>query len=326
MSFICSQLFVKLPYPKDSCAGKTVIVTGSNTGLGKEAVRHYIRLGAALVIIAVRNLEKGAKARDDIIQTTKCSANRLQVWELDMASYASVKAFAERATNELDRIDIVNANAGLAAAAYTVSEGNETMITVNFISTYYLLALLMPKLRHVAAQYAIRPTFCITGSGAHAHTTFPQKSAPEGQLIARCNDKATFEAHATEQYPVSKLLPLLALRHLAVLHPADSKDFPVTVNNPSPGLCISELARDANSFLFWLFRMIFARSTEVGSRTVVHGGSAGKETHGLYLEDCKVGKPSAIVNGQSGADLAKRVWDELSAVLEGVEPGVMKNF
>lgn len=57
-SFLYSQLIQTLPYPKASFAGKSVIVTGSNVGLGKEAAR----LGASPLILAVRSLEKGNAA------------------------------------------------------------------------------------------------------------------------------------------------------------------------------------------------------------------------------------------------------------------------
>ena len=55
LAMIRSQLFASLEYPTTSCEGKTIIVTGSNTGLGKEAARHFARLGADKVILAVRN-------------------------------------------------------------------------------------------------------------------------------------------------------------------------------------------------------------------------------------------------------------------------------
>ncbi|KAJ2993561.1 hypothetical protein NUW58_g1800 [Xylaria curta] len=323
-NFIWSQLFTTLPYPEGRYEGKTIVVTGSNTGLGKEAVRHYIRLGADRVIIAVRSLEKGHAAKADIEQTTHCNPNIIQVWQLDMASYGSVQEFAERANKELNRIDIFNANAGLARDYYSTAEDNETMVTVNFISTFLLAALIMPKLKETATRYNIRPVFCITGSGVHHYTSFPQKIAPEGKLLDTINDRAFAEARIRDQYPVSKLLEVLALRRFAELHPADQ--YPVTVNIADPGLCHSELARESTGFAFWLFRQIFARTTEVGSRTIVHGGSAGAVTHGQFLSDCAVAQPSKLCLTPEGKELSRRVWSELETKLEAIRPGIVHNF
>lgn len=71
MGFLYSQFFVSLPYPKGSYIGKTIIVTRSNVGLGKEAARHYTRLRASRLILAVRSLDKGNAAKYDIEATTR---------------------------------------------------------------------------------------------------------------------------------------------------------------------------------------------------------------------------------------------------------------
>jgi NAD(P)-dependent dehydrogenase (short-subunit alcohol dehydrogenase family) len=281
-------------------------------------------MGASTLIIAVRSLDKGLAAKVDLEETIKCGPDVIQVWQLDMASYASVQSFAERVNNELDRVDIFNANAGLARRAYSMAEDNELMVTVNFVSTFLLAALVMPKLKDTAARYKTRPTFCITGSGAHCMTKFPQKTAPKGKLLTTVNDKDFVEANLDDQYPVSKLLEVLALRHFAKLYPVDK--YPVTVNIANPGLCHSELARDSPSFFFWLFRQVLARTTEVGSRTVVHGGSAGGETHGQYLDNCTIQPPSDLCLSPEGEELSRRVWSELEMKLEAIRPGIMNNF
>ncbi|GJC97687.1 short-chain dehydrogenase [Colletotrichum higginsianum] len=86
MSFLYSQLFKSLPYPQGSYAGKTVVITGSNVGLGKEAARHFARLGASKLILAVRSLDKGRVAKEDIEATTNCAKHVVEVWELDMSN------------------------------------------------------------------------------------------------------------------------------------------------------------------------------------------------------------------------------------------------
>ena len=238
MGFLYSQLIKSLPYPTGSYVGKTIIITGSNVGLGKEAARHYARMGASRLILAVRNLDAGHDAKHDIEDSTGCAPEVIQVWKIDMASYASVKKFAARVKDELDRVDIFHANAGLARNAYGMAEDNEEMITVNVVSTFLLAALVLPKLKDTATTFHVRPTLSITTSGTHAHTTLPQKAAPEGSLFAAINDKSTAQKHWDDQYPISKLLGVFAVRSFAEKHPADQ--YPVTINVVDPGLCHSE--------------------------------------------------------------------------------------
>lgn len=85
-------------------------MTGSNVGLGLEAARHFVRLGAEKVILAVRSIEKGEDAKKNIEQSEK-SSGVVEVWQLDLSSYESVKQFAKRADG-LKRIDAVVENAG----------------------------------------------------------------------------------------------------------------------------------------------------------------------------------------------------------------------
>ena len=87
------------------------------------------------------------------------------------------------------------------------------------------------------------------------------------------------------RYPVSKLLEVLYGRELAA-RIAKSKRPSVTVNLVNPGLCHSELAREAGWGLYF-FKLFFARTTEVGSRTLVSGGLAGTDSHGQYMDCCR---------------------------------------
>ena len=324
MGFLYSQLFKSLPYPTGSYAGKTIIITGGNAGLGKEAARHYVRLGAGKLILAVRSLDKGHAAKHDIEASTGCDPKLIQVWLLDMASYASVKKFAARVNVELDRVDIFHANAGVARSTYGLAEDNEEQITVNVVSTFLLAGLVLPKLKATAADYKTRPTLVLTSSGTHGHTTVPQKSAPDGGIFNALNDKETAEKHWNDQYPISKLLIVLGVRSITEKHPAAK--FPVTINVVDPGLCHSELGRDFPGWGFWLIKLVLARSTEYGSRPLLHAGSAGAISHGQYLEDSELSKPAPFVTSKEGKELQDRVWDELVKKLEVIEPGVTSNF
>lgn len=328
MHWLLGQFLIRPPYPTDSYAGKNIIVTGSNTGLGKEAARHYARLGARRIILAVRDLDKGYNAKHEIEDTTRCGQDILHVWRLDMASYTSVRAFATRAESELDRIDIAICNAGIATAKHTVVEGNEALFTVNCISTILLAGLLMPKLKASAARFNIQPILCITGSVAHTFTKFPEKTAPEGQILAELNKRAAQDktmAGREDLYSISKLLPIFAVRAIAKQCPINK--YPVLINIADPGLCWSGLARDFSTGIgIWLFMSVLARSTEVGSRTLVNGGAQDATSHGCYLSGCQIVEPSPMITGPGGNELQERVWAELVTKLEAIQPGVTSNF
>ncbi|OQO11624.1 hypothetical protein B0A48_03351 [Cryoendolithus antarcticus] len=314
-----SQLITKLPYPDGDYADKTVIVSGSNVGLGKEAARHYVRLGVKKLILAVRSIEKGEAAKKDFQSTNPSSPTNVEIWRLDMASYDSVKSFAKRAGG-LERLDICIANAGLVQYEWSQAEDNETTITVNVVSTFLLTALLLPKMRQTSKQYNTQPTFTITSSGAHSFTTFPQKSAPEGELFNTINDEKDV-ANFKQQYPLSKLLEIYAVRSIADKYPNPI----VPVNCVDPGLCHSDLAKDAGWGVY-LLKVALARTTEYGSRTLFHAAEQGKDSHGGYFSDCRLADPALLVTSEEGKKVQERVWTELTAKLEKIQPGVTKNF
>lgn len=177
-SFFKSQLFVTLPYPTKKFTNQTIIVTGSNIGMGLEAARHFARLEAAKVILAVRNMSAGLAAKKSI-ETSEKRLDVVEVWELDLASYASVKSFAKRAEG-LERLDVVVANAGMYTFDFAMAEEDEATITVNVVSTLLLGILLIPKLRESAVNFGTVPVLTFTGSFTHAQTPFPERKAKEG--------------------------------------------------------------------------------------------------------------------------------------------------
>ena len=174
-NFLYTQLFVKLPYPTHSLSGQTVIVTGSNVGLGLEAARHFTRLGAAKVILAVRTVSKGEAAKESIESSTE-RKGVVEVWQLDLGSYESVKDFARRA-EKLDRIDALVENAGIATDKFAMLEDNESSITTNVVSTFLLGLLLLPKLRESGQKFNITPHLVIVCSEVHAWAKFTERTS-----------------------------------------------------------------------------------------------------------------------------------------------------
>jgi NAD(P)-dependent dehydrogenase (short-subunit alcohol dehydrogenase family) len=168
LGFLPRQLRT-IPVPTASYAGQTIIVSGANGGLGLEAARHFVRLGAARVILACRDTERGETAKREIEKTVSSSSSTvMEVWSLDLCSFESVKAFCRRAETELERLDVLLANAGmLTVSTVKMAEGYEMQITVNVISTYLMALLLLPLLKRTAVRFNVQPAITVVASEAH---------------------------------------------------------------------------------------------------------------------------------------------------------------
>ena len=116
-------------------AGRTIVITGANSGIGLEAARALAARGAA-VVLAVRSVEKGNAAAATI-------AGSVRVAELDLADLASVRRFASEFEGS---IDILINNAGVMAPPLTrTADGFELQFGTNHLGHFALTALLLPR-------------------------------------------------------------------------------------------------------------------------------------------------------------------------------------
>ena len=317
---MAARQFHKLPVPNTDCTGKTVIVTGANVGLGLETARHFVRLNAKRVIIACRNAEKAEAAKADIESTTGRSGV-VDVWSVDLTSFGSVIDFCGRAA-ELDRLDIVIENAGLAPLKFELAEGYDSQITVNVISTALMALKLLPVLRRTSTTYNVEPHLVIVSSDAHRFVTWPVMRQTEGFFESFRTDKMY-----NERYSIGKLFEVLFVQELAKAldHAGKSK---VVVNTVHPGLCSSSLFRDMPAPVSWIINglmLVFARTCEVGARNFVFAGLL-PGTHGAYISECKATDPSLHVTNELGIRTQKQVYKELMEILEKIEPGISENI
>ena len=181
-----SQLATNLPYPESDFEGQTIIVTGGNRGLGFEAAKHLVRLGA-IVILAVRNTERGQAAAESIAQATGRPRSRISVWPLDLTSHKSVSMFAQR-VNSLNRLDAVVQNAAMDdCTEFTTYDGSERHIAVNVINPVLLGLLVLPKLRESAVKHRTLGRLAFVGSALLQLSKF-QERYTEGKLMDALND------------------------------------------------------------------------------------------------------------------------------------------
>lgn len=312
--FLRSQFFVTPPYPTKLWTGKVVIVTGANRGLGLEAARHFVRLGASKVILAVRDLSLGAKAKHDI-ETSTARGGIIDVWQLELSCSTSVKAFAKRATDSLVRLDALVENAAIATPSFRLAAGGESTVSVNVVGTFYLALLLLPKLRITARTHAgACPHISVVGSDVIFYTSFPERQA--ARIFEHLNDRAA--ARMLSRYSVTKLMAAMCVREL-VTRAGDGD--PVIVNYVNPGLCHSDILREA-LWPGYALKLFLARPTEVGGRTLVLASGAGAASRGRYLSDGNVEDPPPFLESKEGVETQVRVWNELMEILEKIHPGI----
>jgi dehydrogenase/reductase SDR family protein 12 len=128
--------------------GRRVLVTGANSGLGLAAAHRFADLGA-VVHLAVRNAERGERARAEVVATRPDAEVHVEL--VDMSDLASVRAFAERFTAEHDSLDVLVHNAGALLHERTLSaQGIETTLATHVVGPFLLTALLLPTLERSA--------------------------------------------------------------------------------------------------------------------------------------------------------------------------------
>jgi NAD(P)-dependent dehydrogenase (short-subunit alcohol dehydrogenase family) len=126
-------------------SGKICIVTGANSGIGKETALGLAQMGARVVMVC-RNAEKGKAALEEIRRESGSSQVDLLI--ADMSSQASVRALAEQIRQKYPRLDVLVNNAGGAAPARTLSaDGIEMTLATNHLGAALLTLLLLDLLK-----------------------------------------------------------------------------------------------------------------------------------------------------------------------------------
>jgi NAD(P)-dependent dehydrogenase (short-subunit alcohol dehydrogenase family) len=142
--------------------GKVVIVTGSSSGIGYEAARVLANKNAK-IITAVRNLEKGEKAKAKILAQ---NANAdLLVMQIDLSDLSSVKRFADEFNEKFDKLDILINNAGVMIPPYSkTKDGFELQFGTNHLGHFALTLQLLDLIRKTPNARVVN-----VSSGAHKY-------------------------------------------------------------------------------------------------------------------------------------------------------------
>jgi len=287
--------------------GKTAIVTGANTGIGKETALDFATRGAR-VILACRDEEKASKAAKDIIAET--GNDKVLVRILDLASFESVRAFAKLINETEERLDILANNAGLGAAPYQVTkDGYESIFQVNYLSQFLLTLLLLEKMKKSAPSRIVN-----VSTNGHIFSKNLQlddlKLSEEKFNSSNC----VFD---------SALAKIVFTRELS----QRLKGTGVTTYSLHPGAVTSDiwrywkvLQKPIIKQIFQLLTFIFFKDCRQGAQTSIYCSVAEElaGVSGLYYSDCKVKECSKLAKDPG---LAKKLWE----VSEGVTGEMWKD-
>ncbi|XP_054716538.1 retinol dehydrogenase 13-like isoform X1 [Uloborus diversus] len=273
--------------------GKTVIITGGNTGIGKQTALDLARRGAK-VIIACRDLEKGKRAEEYI--NDQVPNAKVLIKSLDLASFKSIRRFASEILQSEPKINILINNAGVAACPKWLTEdGYEMQFGTNHLGHFLLTTLLLDRIKASAPARIVN-----VSSLAHifGNINFKDINLDRGYqpLLAYCR---------------SKLANILFTKELA----NRLKGTGVTTYCLHPGAVHTELGRHmGTSFsnimgrIYHVFSRAFFKSAYKGAQTTIFCAvdeSLANES-GYYYSNCSKVAPSRRARD---AEMAKKLWE-----------------
>ena len=275
--------------------GKVAVITGANTGIGKETARELVKRGAEVHVLC-RDGERAEEMKREIKSDT---GREVFIHKIDLASLQSVRACVEELNKCLEKIDILINNAGVATCPeWRTTEGFELQFGTNHVGHFLLTTELLPLLRK-----AVKARVVVVSSKAHK---FGKINFEDLQWRTR-----PYEPFGA--YSQSKIANILFANELA-RRETDLKSG-VCVYCLHPGTVKTEVARhvkESSGFLMHSLMLIllpiFSKTVQNGAQTSLYCAvdEALEDETGKYYEDCKETKPSKEAMNM---DDAKKLWE-----------------
>ena len=284
-------------------SGRTICITGANSGLGLEAARNLVGAGAH-VIMACRNAEKAETAA----QGLRAGKGSVEVRQLDLASLASIRQFSEQLLADGIELDGLMNNAGLMALDQSRTEdGFETQIGVNHLGHFALTGLLLPSLMK-------RPNSRIVNVSSMGH--IPGKIHLDDLMC----DRRRYSRWGA--YFQSKLANILFTNELE--RRLRETSLTTIALAAHPGTARTELGKNGSSATNFVMRRLTPVLTRTGVqgceaqvRAMVDPNAIGREYYGPKYQ--MFGAPVKVAPSKRARNMsdARRLW-ELSEELTGV--------
>lgn len=283
--------------------GRRFIVTGANSGTGREATRR-LALAGAEVVLAVRSLEKGEEAKAAILKEAPSAA--LEVRHLDLADLASVREFAAGIVADGRPLDVLVNNAGvmIPPKRFATADGFELQFGTNFVGPYVLTNLLLPVLlRTPGARVA----------------TMSSMVANFGKIDFDDLNWGSRRYSAGLAYAQSKLADLLLGRQLAEVAKEKGWDLLSTIAHPgytrtNLQTAGRNLVRDASDQLPPIRRTFMpSQEPEIGAEPLLFAATSPDAKQGAYYGPSNFGvvgptHEAKIPRSGRSLEVAGRLW------------------
>jgi NAD(P)-dependent dehydrogenase (short-subunit alcohol dehydrogenase family) len=279
--------------PNADMTGKTVVVTGGNSGIGLETAVALGALGARVVITA-RNPDRGAAAVSTIAGRIG-GAGSVELVVFDLGDLASVRAGAAELLERCPRLDVLINNAGLILSERTETvDGFEGTLAINHLGPFLLTTLLLPRLVESAPAR-------IVNVASSAHNTV-RGGMPFDDL------QSTHSYRGMKVYSQSKLANMLFTKELAIRLTGQG----VTANSLHPGTVRTGYGADGDARGLLAIGIKIGKplflSPAKGALTSVYLASSPdvEGVTGAYFAKCKQKTPTKWAQN---ADQARRLWE-----------------
>jgi NAD(P)-dependent dehydrogenase (short-subunit alcohol dehydrogenase family) len=274
--------------------GRVCIVTGANTGIGKETALGLAKLGATVVMVCRDRVRSEAALRES---KQKSGNDRVELMICDFSSQRSIRQFAGDFNQQHDRLDVLVNNAGVVLRERSMTEdGLESTFAINHLGYFLLTNLLLDVLKKSAPSRIVN-----VASTAHKYGKIDVNAWPAGR------NYSAFGAYAN-----SKLANVLFTYELA----RRLEGTGVTANCLHPGAVGTNLYRGLPKFLQALIKLVTI-GPERGARTSIYLGSSSEVegVTGKYFSRRRQQKSSEASRNE---EAARRLW-EVSEELTGLE-------
>jgi NAD(P)-dependent dehydrogenase (short-subunit alcohol dehydrogenase family) len=269
-----------------SLLGKTAVITGGNAGIGLECGRIMLGQGLSHLVLASRSVPRGEKAADPLRKNFPEA--KIEVWQLDMSSYGSIKTFAQKCTG-LSRLDSVILGAGIMNVDFQTSPetGHEEMFQVNYLSQAFLGVLLLPIMQ--AKNTPDSPGhMTLVASGAAMIAQFVERD--EQQLIKSHDKSDHWKSDVAKlRYDDTKGQVLILTHKLSLL--VGPKKTIVNVIDPTftPGTGFFRQIPTLMRVILWpIVTLIGTSVNNAGWRYFDGAVARGEESHGSLISDWEI--------------------------------------